>query len=49
MAQVREFELLHGIVLMKLLRANGPTLRLVETDTEKAWAAYLVNDEVVLR
>ncbi len=46
MAQVREFELLHGVVLTKLLRTNGAALRLVETDSKMAWAAYLVNDAV---
>jgi hypothetical protein len=46
MAQVKEFELLHGVVLTKLLRTDGAALRLVETDSKKAWAAYRVNDEV---
>lgn len=48
MAQVKEFELLHGIVLTKLLRTDGAALRLVETDAKKAWAAYRVNDEVIV-
>ena len=46
MAQVKEFELLHGIVLTKLLRSDGAALRLIETDAKKAWAAYRVNDEI---
>ena len=46
MAQVKEFELLHGVVLTKLLRTDGAALRLVETDLRKAWSAYRVNDEV---
>lgn len=33
MAHIKEFELLHGIVLTKILRSQGATLRLVETDT----------------
>ena len=46
MAQVKEFELLHGVVLTKLLRTDGAALRLVETDSRKAWSAYRVNNEV---
>ena len=48
MSQVKEFELLHGIVLTKVLRSDGATLRLIETDTKKAWAAYTINDEVIV-
>lgn len=48
MAQVKEFELLHGIVLAKILRSEGASLRLVETDTKNAWAAYKINDEVIV-
>jgi len=49
MADVREFELFHGIVLTKLLRSEKPTtLRMVETNPQQAWAAYEINDEVTL-
>lgn len=48
MSQVKEFELLHGIVLTKILRTNGATLKLVETDAKKAWAAYTINNEVIV-
>ena len=49
MADVKEFELFHGIVLTKLVRSDRPTsLRLIETDPARAWAAYTVNDEVTL-
>jgi len=49
MADVKEFELFHGIVLTKLVRSDRPTsLRLIETDPSRAWAAYTVNDEVTL-
>ncbi len=48
MAQVKEFELFHGIVLTKLLRTDGAALRLVETDAKQAWAAYRVNDEAIV-
>ena len=48
MSQVREFELLHGIVLTKVLRTDGATLRLIETDVKRAWAAYTINDEVII-
>ena len=47
MGQVRVFELMHGIVLTKVLRAGGVALRLVETDTHNAWAAYTINDAVI--
>jgi hypothetical protein len=49
MSQVKEFHLLHGIVLTKVLRNEQPTLRLVETDTaNNAWAAYILNDAVII-
>lgn len=49
MADVREFELFHGIVLTKLVRNDRPTvLRLIETNPREAWAAYTVNNEVTL-
>ena len=49
MADVREFELFHGIVLTKLLRNEKPTtLRMIETNPQQAWAAYEINDEVTL-
>ena len=48
MSQVKEFHLLHGIVLTKVLRNNNPTLRLVENDTSNAWAAYILNDAIII-
>lgn len=48
MGHIKEFELLHGIVLTKILRTNGATLRLVETDTRQSWAAYKINDSVLV-
>jgi hypothetical protein len=48
MAQVNKFELLHGIIIIKVLRTDGATLRLIETDAKKAWAAYTINDEVII-
>lgn len=48
MAQIKEFELLHGVVLTKLLRTDGAALRLIETDEKKAWAAYTVNDSAIV-
>lgn len=48
MSQVKEFHLLHGIVLTKISRNDQPTLRLVETDVSNAWATYILNDEVIV-
>lgn len=49
MPDVREFELFHGIVLTKLLRSERPTtLRMIETNPQQAWAAYIINEEVTL-
>ena len=48
MSSVKEFHLLHGIVLTKISRNERPTLRLVETDISNVWAAYLLNDEVII-
>jgi len=49
MADVSDFELYHGIALTKLVRNDEPvTLRLIETDPRKAWAAYILNDEVAM-
>ncbi len=45
---VREFEMLHGVVLTKLMRTGGASLRLVETDTKQAWAAYRLNEEIIV-
>lgn len=46
---IREFELMHGAVITKLLRSTYPeSLRLVETQTKEAWSSYTVNDEVNL-
>ena len=48
MSQVKAFHLLHGIVLTTVLRNDQPTLRLVETDKKNAWAAYILNDSVII-
>jgi hypothetical protein len=48
MSQVKEFHLLHGIVLTQVLRNEKPTLRLVETGMTDAWAAYILNDSVII-
>jgi len=46
---VHKFELFHGIVLTKLVRSDKPvSLRLIETEPDEAWAAYKINDAVVL-
>jgi hypothetical protein len=46
---VREFELFHGIALTKIMRSDRPvTLRMIETNPDEAWAAYRINDEIVL-
>jgi hypothetical protein len=44
---VREFELFHGAVLTKLVRADHPlTLRMIETRPSDAWSTYRINDQV---
>lgn len=48
MSHVKVFELMHGIVLTKILRSGGAALRLVETDTQGAWAAYTINDAEIV-
>jgi hypothetical protein len=49
MADVKDFELFHGIVLTKLVRSDRPiALSLIETNPAKAWAAYKINDEVTI-
>lgn len=48
MSTVKEFHLLHGIVLTKISRNERPTLRLVETDISNVWAAYILNDAVII-
>ena len=41
---VGEFELLHGIVLTRLMRADHPrTLRLMEHDKKGGWSVYTVS------
>lgn len=46
---IREFELFHGVILTKLVRNERPlTLRLIETSSELAWAAYRLNAEITL-
>lgn len=48
MSTVKDFHLLHGIVLTKISRNERPTLRLVETDISNVWAAYILNDAVII-
>jgi len=48
MSTVKEFHLLHGIVLTKISRNERPSLRLVETDISNVWAAYIINDVVIV-
>lgn len=48
MSQVKEFHLLHGVILTRISRNERPTLRLVETDISNAWAAYILNDAVYI-
>jgi hypothetical protein len=48
MSTVKEFHLLHGIVLTKISRNERPSLRLVETDTSNVWAAYILNDAEIV-
>jgi hypothetical protein len=44
---IREFELFHGAVLTKLVRADRPiTLRMIETRPADAWSTYRINDAV---
>ena len=42
---IKDFELFHGIVLTKMVRSDPPvSLRMIETNKDQAWSAYLVND-----
>lgn len=46
---IKDFEMLHGAVLTRLVRSDTPiTLRMIETNTQEAWSAYTLNDEVIL-
>lgn len=46
---IREFELFHGAVLTKLVRAERPlTLTMTETRPGDAWSSYRINDAVSL-
>lgn len=46
MSSVKQFELFHGLVLVKMLRGKPPgmTLHLIQTNTQEEWATYKVND-----
>lgn len=45
---VGEFELLHGIVLTRLMRAHDPrTMRLMEHDRKGGWSVYTVSGKGV--
>ena len=48
MSQVKDFHLMHGIVLAKISRNERPTLRLVETDVSNVSLAYILNDAVFI-
>ncbi len=48
MSTVKDFHLLHEMVLTKISRNERLTLRLVETDISNVWAAYVLNDEVIV-
>jgi hypothetical protein len=46
---VDQFEVFHGVVLTRLVRADRPiTVRLIETRPAEAWAAYTLNGAVDL-
>ncbi len=46
---IKDFELFHGAALTKLLRNDRPvSLRMIETTPAESWAAYTLNDEVIL-
>lgn len=46
---IKQFELFHGAVLTRLMRNKRPmTLRLIETNANEAWAAYLINDALAI-
>ena len=46
---IKEFELFHGGVIARLLRAEKPvTLRLVETRPKENWSTYTLNDSIDL-
>jgi len=46
---IKEFELFHGAVLTKLVRADKPlTLRMIETRSGDQWSTYRINDELRL-
>src|SRR5690242_3602872 len=46
---VRPFELFHGAALTKLVRSDRQvTLRMIETNTAIGWAAYKINDSLIL-
>jgi len=49
MPNVAQFEVLHGIVLTKLVRNPQPVaLRMIETRPREAWSIYRINDVVSL-
>jgi hypothetical protein len=47
--QINQFEYLHGLVLVKLLRKDVPvSLKLIETNVKENWATYVINDDIAL-
>ena len=49
MSSVKQFELFHGLALVKLLRSDHPTtLRMIETNTKEEWSTYTINDDTHL-
>src|SRR4051812_35686203 len=43
MSQVKEVELLHGVVIAKLVRSGGAMVKPVETPTRRAGSVYKIN------
>ena len=44
----KEYEMMHGIVLSRIVRKSTTNLRLVETNTKMGWAAYLIDDTTLV-
>lgn len=46
---IKEFELFHGAVLVKMLRSDRPiNIKMIETRPDDAWGVYTINDEIEL-
>lgn len=47
-SNIQQYEFLHGCVLTAIMRSDRPsTVRLIETDIDKAWSMYKVNDAFI--